>query len=40
LKHTLFVQWGVAVVQLVEALSYKKRGRGYYSGRGHWSFSL
>jgi hypothetical protein len=29
-----------AVVQLVEALRYKMEGRGFYSRRCHWDFSL
>ena len=31
---------GHAVAQLVEALPYKPEGRGFYSRRCYWNFSL
>ena len=31
---------GHAMAQLVEALRYKSEGRGFYSRRCHWNFSL
>ena len=36
----LAIQWGHAVAQLVEALSYKPEDRGFDSRRCHWNFSL
>jgi hypothetical protein len=36
----LFILWGHAVVQLVEALRYKSEGRGLNSQWCHWNFSL
>ena len=31
---------GHEATELVEALHYKSEGRGFYSRRGHWDFSL
>ena len=36
----LFMTWGHAVAQLVEALHYKPEGRGFDFRWCHWNFSL
>jgi hypothetical protein len=36
----VFINWGHAVAQFVEALRYKPEGRGFDSRWCHWIFSL